>query len=120
MKKSGGIRSKSLERTAWKPKTNALEPGFSSSGCISQTHDVMEMIFKELQGISQIETELSELWGHVSALKHSIDEISSSVEVVQSEIQQLHRGFVQSWRETRDIHDYVKQVIWVAKQAWDF
>ncbi|XP_043858593.1 protein unc-13 homolog B isoform X5 [Dromiciops gliroides] len=51
--------------------------------------DVVDYIVKELQGISRLQLEIAELQQHLSLVKGSVDEVSSCVDSVLSEIEGL-------------------------------
>ncbi|XP_078240317.1 protein unc-13 homolog B isoform X2 [Pogona vitticeps] len=51
--------------------------------------DVIDYIVKELQGISRLQTEIAELQQHLTLIKGSVDEVSSCVDTVLSEIEGL-------------------------------
>ncbi|XP_036593844.1 protein unc-13 homolog B isoform X6 [Trichosurus vulpecula] len=54
--------------------------------------DVVDYIVKELQGISRLQLEIAELQQHLSLVKGSVDEVSSCVDSVLSEIEGLQVG----------------------------
>uniref|UniRef100_A0A670J8C6 Unc-13 homolog B n=1 Tax=Podarcis muralis TaxID=64176 RepID=A0A670J8C6_PODMU len=60
-----------------------------SPGPRDRSADVIEYIVKELQGISRIQTEIAELQQHLTLIKGSVDEVSSCVDTVLSEIEGL-------------------------------
>ncbi|XP_058379414.1 protein unc-13 homolog B isoform X1 [Diceros bicornis minor] len=51
--------------------------------------DVVDYIIRELQGISHLQTEIAELQQHLSQVWGSVDEVSSCVDLVLSEIEGL-------------------------------
>ncbi|XP_041426434.1 protein unc-13 homolog B isoform X2 [Xenopus laevis] len=70
-----------------------LEPGSRGSTSTSDcSGDVVEYIFKELQGISRIQAEIAELRQHLSLIKGSVEEVSTCVDSVLNEIEGLQVG----------------------------
>ncbi|KAM4708651.1 protein unc-13 homolog B isoform 1-T1 [Discoglossus pictus] len=75
-------------------QNNPLEASTGrSSSAIDRSGDVVEYIIKELQGISRIQAEIAELRQHLSLIKGSVDEVSTCVDSVLTEIEGLQIGF---------------------------
>uniref|UniRef100_A0ACB8EPQ1 Uncharacterized protein n=1 Tax=Sphaerodactylus townsendi TaxID=933632 RepID=A0ACB8EPQ1_9SAUR len=58
-------------------------------GSRDRSSDVIGYIVEELQGISRIQTEIAELQQHLALIRGSVDEVSSCVDTVLSEIEGL-------------------------------
>ncbi|XP_069482897.1 protein unc-13 homolog B-like isoform X2 [Ambystoma mexicanum] len=64
-----------------------------SSLPVDHSEDIVQYIIKELQGISRIQAEIAELRQHLSLIKGSVEEVSTCVDTVLSEIEGLQIGF---------------------------
>ncbi|KAJ8287109.1 hypothetical protein GJAV_G00047760 [Gymnothorax javanicus] len=58
----------------------------------SETSDIVEHILKELRGINKIQEEISDLRHYLTSVRGSVDEVSSCVDAVLSEIEELRSG----------------------------
>ncbi|KAM4810343.1 protein unc-13 homolog B isoform 1-T1 [Rhinophrynus dorsalis] len=75
-------------------RNDPLESSSGSSSAVSdRSGDIVEYIIKELQGISRIQAEIAELRQHLSLIKGSVEEVSTCVDSVLSEIEGLQIGF---------------------------
>ncbi|XP_035248024.1 protein unc-13 homolog B isoform X2 [Anguilla anguilla] len=57
-----------------------------------ETSDIVEHILKELRGINKIQEEISDLRQYLTSVRGSVDEVSSCVDAVLSEIEELRSG----------------------------
>ncbi|XP_040860479.1 protein unc-13 homolog B isoform X3 [Ochotona curzoniae] len=81
-----------LERNQAKPLlSRGLDEGYGHQQR-EPLGDVVEYIIRELQGISRLQTEIAELQQHLSQVRGSVDEVSTCVDSVLSEIGGLHMG----------------------------
>ncbi|KAJ8392776.1 hypothetical protein AAFF_G00072600 [Aldrovandia affinis] len=57
-----------------------------------ETSDIVDHILKELRGINKIQEEISDLRQYLTSVRGSVDEVSSCVDAVLSEIEGLRSG----------------------------
>ncbi|KAM9330148.1 uncharacterized protein PAF06_009876 [Gastrophryne carolinensis] len=70
-----------------------LDPNSESNSAVGdRSADVIEYILKELQGISRIQAEIAELQQHLCQIKGSVEEVSTCVDSVLTEIEGLQVG----------------------------
>ncbi|KAL8204131.1 UNVERIFIED_CONTAM: hypothetical protein K2H54_068290 [Gekko kuhli] len=84
-----GWRGTADERGGLGPTSKPPTHTSCSLGPKDRSADVIDFIVKELQGISRIQTEIAELQQHLTLIKGSVDEVSSCVDAVLSEIEGL-------------------------------
>lgn len=84
-----GWREAADERGGLGPLCKTPAHASCSPGPKDRSADVIEYIVKELQGISRIQTEIAELQQHLTLIKGSVDEVSTCVDAVLSEIEGL-------------------------------
>ncbi|NXQ00593.1 UN13C protein, partial [Vidua macroura] len=80
------------ERQGCFPKEKTIACKSRTRQSRDRSADVVDYIVKELQGISRIQTEIAELRQHLTLIKGSVDEVSSCVDTVLSEIEGLQGG----------------------------
>lgn len=84
-----GWRGAADEKGGLAPPSKPPARASCSPGPKDRSADVIEYIVKELRGISHLQTEIAELQQHLTLIKGSVDEVSSCVDTVLSEIEGL-------------------------------